>query len=91
MLVHVFFFEKKIIILYKDYIRCEGPVRTCFDNDDISSVLHVRVPTDMVQSIKNNSLGNMIKMRCSLGYSQTMHTLLLVMDSDVISTVGVVV
>ena len=87
----MFHFLKKNLILFKDYIHCEGPVRTCFDNDEISSVLHVCVPADMVQSIKNNPIGNMIKMRCSLGYSQTMHTLLLVMDSDVISTVGVVV
>ena len=74
----------------QDVLNVGAPVCTCFDGDDISSTLHVRVPNDIVESVKNIPTGNMLKFKCSLGYSQSMHTLLLVLDSDVTSMVRVV-
>src|SRR5882762_7518531 len=77
-----------IIFFYQEYIQCREPVYTCFDSNVISFILQVRVPSDMIASIKNFSIGSMIKLKCSLGYSQTMQSLLLVLDSDVISMVN---
>ena len=75
----------------KEYFKCHGPVHTCFDENNISSTLHVRVPADMINSVKEIPTENMIKLRCSLGYSQTMGKLFLELDSDVISMVDVVI
>jgi hypothetical protein len=33
--------------------------------------------------MKQIRIGDMIELKCSLGYTQNMHTLILVMDSDV--------
>ena len=88
--VSLFHSFKRFLILFQEFIRYGAPVCTCFDGDDISSTLHVRVPNDIVESVKNIPTGNMLKFKCSLGYSQSMHTLLLVLDSDVTSMVRVV-
>jgi hypothetical protein len=45
----------------------------------------------MVDSVKGFPIGKMVKVRCSLGYSEAMHTLFLVMDSDELPMVEVVI
>jgi hypothetical protein len=79
----IFHSLKKETYYFQEYLQCHGPVHTCFDGNNISSTLHVRVPTDMVDTIKRIPIGNITKPKCSLGYSQTIQTLLLVIDSDV--------
>lgn len=72
--------------------HCDGPVTSCFHGDTVTSTLHVSIPDDLVELMEFFTTGNMIKIKCRMGYSYTDRCFrLTVQDMEKISSVEVVV
>ena len=81
-----------ISLIFKEPVNCIDPVDTCFDGDMISSTLPIRFPSDMIHLVEKISKNDLICLKCSLGYTQVFHSLILVAQTkEVIPEVKVVI
>ena len=67
--------------LPQEYKQCDTPVSTCIDDNTISSIVKVNVPSDIAQFVTVLPSECIVKLRCYLGYSEKSHALQLTCQS----------
>ena len=76
----------------KEDICCIGPVKTSFEGNDVSAVVHVGVEAKVDRLMERFPIGSVVKVKCRLGFTLEDHTLSLIYeDGSLISGVKVVV
>ena len=50
--------------------RCQNCTYTSFDNDEISSTLHISIPNNMLLSTKQIPIGEKVKICCLMQYTE---------------------